>query len=281
MVVNMNNLEVGLEGDGKSEAVDLGFWRYANFMALAANIGVGVLQSFLSNSGGESSEPTEAPPARTISFFMPAVYAFSIWIVIYGLEITYVVWQLFQCPGKAPNSRLAAIRESAPWWCMAHLFTVFWLLTPSFLIETLELTVVAISMGLAHSAVPHHSVQPDFLLMSAGITMHFGWVTAATLLSWNMVVATYTSSVAARLAVAVAGLVIAVLLGAILSMRRKAPLLAATVAWAVIAIGVQSLTSSQMAAELGSVTAIALGVLELGVGAGLGVVAYSAYAIPA
>lgn len=81
---------------------------------------------------------------------------------------------------------------------------------------------------------------PPFLpcVLPIGLSLHFGWISCATLVNTNG----YISSVAGRanrlkLVASVLSVVLAVLLGAAISLTREDPVYAAVIAWALWAVG--------------------------------------------
>jgi len=245
------SLEQGTGGMATTKISNLRLWQVANLLAIAVKFIVGFI-------------PRERPaPLALVTYITPFFVAFFIWIVIHVGEISWSIWQLLQKPGDAPLARLAAIRAASPGWIAAHVFTGAFSLTDATWLQGVELTAVAVSLSISHFAVMSSKENPDFLVMNVPITMHFGWVTAAALLTWNVCAAETTSVTAVKLAVAIVSFLVALAVGGVLAFRRRSPVLSGTVAWAVFWIGVQSLTSSALAKELGAVLARGLGVVEV------------------
>lgn len=204
----------------------------ANFLIIFENMGAGWFSSQLQGEPG---------PDESLNYLQPSVYAFAIWPVIYAGEVAFAFWQTCCCQKNADVKRLEAIRNVAPSYCLAHAITIVWMFLPSLWTRALALALVAVCLGVAHGIVAPFDQGADFYCMAAPITLHFGWATAATLVSWNIVAAQVTQDVATNFAVLVACLLVAVVAGAFFAVRRRSALLAGTVAWAVVAVGVEHL----------------------------------------
>jgi len=265
MTIAANGLDVSLEQGTGGEAPAVGsnilLWHVANLIAIVAKFIVGFV------AGAK-------PTLTVVSYINPFFPAFFIWLVIHAGELSFTGWQLFQRPGKAPEARFVAIRALSPWWIAAHTFTMAYSLTdePKWL-EALELTAVSLSLCFAHLIVMEFKENPDFIIMNVPITMHFGWVTVSAFLEWNDWVAKSTTNIPLKLAAAAASLLAALVVGGVLAACRRTPVLAGTVAWAVLWVGMGSLLYKNLAEELGVGGACALGVIELILGAGLVAVA--------
>merc|ERR1711971_1381458 len=91
----------------------------------------------------------------------------------------------------------------------AHAITIAWVYLPTLFMRSLALVGVAVSLGFAHGIVAPLDKGPAFYCMTAPITLHFGWITAASLVSLSETVGTWTEDAAANFAFLVAGLLVA------------------------------------------------------------------------
>lgn len=183
----------------------------------------------------------ERVPDDFINYLQPFPAAFAIWFVIYAGEIVFALWQISQRPNSAPDARLAVIQVMALPWCTAHVLTIAWMVLPlaSFFARAAMLTAAAVAMGVAHGHVAPLKEGADYWCMTGVVGIHFGWLTAASLLSWNSWVASTTQDVAVNLAETVASIIIAFSAGAFFAVRRRSATLGGAVAWAITWIAVE------------------------------------------
>lgn len=237
--------------------------------------------------------PTYKPLDLPVQYFNPAVYAFAIWAPIYIGEFIFVLWALFQCPGRSSEGTLSLIRGVSPGFCMAMIFQTAWgffwdkrFFTRSlFWLTAVMLTGIPVSLNHAHAALCSKKVAPLVSALSTSekcivylpLTVHFSWTTCAALVDWNIIVAMVTSSVTAKLAVMFGSLLIAVAAGVGITLRRGAVVYAATVCWALVAVGIGTMQDERIAAELGSHNSNIIGKVQLLVGVGVLVVSVAAY----
>jgi len=219
------------------------------------------------------------PGNGVVAYATPALYAFAIWGAIYITELVFTIWQFLQNEGTGPQKRINMIVAMTPGWCAGHGFQVLWCLAfrpyvlgfSTFWIPAALLTASALALGFAHRAAAAAAEGIEELVVMAPISMHCGWVTAAALLNWNQWITMGYTALTPRLAALGASLAVAVIAGVGVSVSRGAPGYVCTVAWAVIALGVQASSSTIMAAELGADNLRILATTELVVGSALAV----------
>jgi hypothetical protein len=101
----------------------------------------------------------------------------------------------------------------------------------------------------------------SLILMRSPISLHAGWLCAATLLNLNGWAAVSKLTLGTQVAIGFASAYIAAIVGAYVSVTRGDPLVALTVAWALAALASQTRTQSQVK-DLPASTAEALSVTE-------------------
>lgn len=99
----------------------------------------------------------------------------------------------------------------------------------------------AYSLSKAHAVIAASTSQLSFgqyLLFGFPISLHFGWVTAATLVNLNGAVATCSDSVSAKTVAAVGhvSVIAAATLGAVVTLTRGAPVYGGVISWALLAV---------------------------------------------
>merc|ERR1712113_1331926 len=171
------------------------------------------------------------------SLVTPVGWAFSIWGLIFTLETIYAIAQLLPALRDADE-----VKRAGPWFVAACLFQACW--SVAFGYEQIYTAQVLI-LGILQS-VAHEKGQPSwlhYLLFSLPLTIHFGWLTAASVVSINLTyVYTAPSAHAALLAIAIGSLVV------LLMPALSNPITAAsgsdagyalTVAWALAGVATQ------------------------------------------
>uniref|UniRef100_A0A7S1RET6 Uncharacterized protein n=1 Tax=Alexandrium catenella TaxID=2925 RepID=A0A7S1RET6_ALECA len=244
-------------------------WQIANVVAFLANVA-----AVRSIPRLDSSNAMLQP----LNYLTPASYAFAIWGVIYFLEYGFVCLQLL------PRAQTELLRRVSPWWCGANACQVLWCLlfrpqfdSPGLLwLSAVALSSIAACLNRAHAliAAPQPDAQDGSVVLRVPVTLHFGWTTAAALVNWNGYVARCTSAPTPKLAVALLSAALATSVGSSVTVDRGSGLYGGTVAWAILAVGVQTVRSERLGEELGRGIAIAVGIAEIMLAAGLFLVAF-------
>lgn len=240
-------------------------WQVANSVAFASNWLAVTHIPRLDTSPDVLSRP---------NFLTPAGYAFAIWGVIYSMEFLMVAWQVVQTPKYATQERRALLERFSPWWCSANACQVAWCFTftsrfdsPYLLwVSAVCLSGIALSLSRAHLILLRAKGTQENILLYVPVTLHFGWATAASLVNWNGFIARCTDSAAVRLAAVLLSVGLASAIGAKIALERRSALYAATVTWALVAVGIQSRRSIPLAEVLGIKQALVLGATEIGCG---------------
>jgi hypothetical protein len=201
---------------------------------------------------GESMDLKKLPRVRPLVF--PAGWAFAIWGPIFAGEFMSSVGALFV---KSRSRTALSLSKIWPAFMVAQICQILWTAAfrkkymanaSSAVIAPLFLTMTAYALSRAHRA--YSLSRPlgvaAYLLFGLPLTLHFGWMCAASLLNWN-------GSVYAVLfrnnprkkkgeeAVAIlrwlghGSAVLASGLGLICTVARQAPLFGAVISWALFA----------------------------------------------
>ena len=182
-------------------------------------------------------------PLRFDTLFAPAGYAFAIWAVIYLGEI------LLSTTVAINGKPVDVIRKATPWWATANLMQSLWCASfrPRF-INMLWLPSIMLSLGAFALLGAHNEFSFELqgmewgwekfilLLMRAPISLHAGWLCAASILNINGWLAASKFNMSTQLAFCIFSVYAAFLVGAIFSFRTGDPLIALTIAWALRAI---------------------------------------------
>lgn len=94
------------------------------------------------------------------------------------------------------------------------------------------------------------------------VALHFGWTTAASLVGWNLYVASLEASTSLKLLAACLSVLLATVVGARVTISRKSGLYGATIAWALFAVATETRTSERLPTELAGSTLAWLAGLE-------------------
>lgn len=224
------------------------------------------------------------PPVR---FFSPAGWAFVIWAPIFFGELLFVIFQLLPLPSVRGSWWLS---EISPWFAAAMIFQTLWCLSyrpwardGGFLwIPALMLGGTAVTLGGAHAVLreawfARDMEFPQYVAAHLPLSLHFGWISCAALVNLNGYFATRPrQSNLMGLILSVLSIIVAVLLGTLVTLAREDPVYAAVVAWALWAVGDKGgwgnlqgrvdpgvLRVQEVAAKTGSVLAIAAAAVPL------------------
>mmetsp|Transcript_37015 Transcript_37015/g.86459 ORF Transcript_37015/g.86459 Transcript_37015/m.86459 type:complete len:301 (-) Transcript_37015:261-1163(-) len=208
-------------------------------------------QLLLPHTNGELSKKYQ-------SLVTPSGWAFAIWGLIFSLELAYAVAQLLPALRDADE-----VKSAAPWFIAACLFQALWSIAFGYeLIYTALALILGILVSLAGAnaavqAVARAKGPPSSLIYALFVlplTIHFGWLTAASVVACNLTVV-YASPTAHASLLAVAIISLVVVLLPALSNPATAPNgadagYALTVAWALAGVSAQ-LKSPMAGAPLG------------------------------
>lgn len=176
--------------------------------------------------------------------FSPAGWAFAIWGVIFLGETVFTAAQAL--PDLDPNTATTFAAVS-PWWAAAcglqALWCVafrpwtrpprrFWLSGALLAAESVALAGAHARLRAAIYAVPLSA----YFCCHLPLSLHFGWITAATVLSLNSFVAVAGASPRTKITTARASAWVSLAAGATVTVTSGDPVYALTLAWALAAV---------------------------------------------
>ncbi|GAX16490.1 hypothetical protein FisN_19Lh070 [Fistulifera solaris] len=204
---------------------------------------------------GESTNLSKLPNPRVRPLVFPAGWAFAIWGPIFAGELMSSVGALFV---KSRSRTALSLSKVWPAFMVAQICQILWTAafrkkymanTSTAFIAPLFLTMTAYALSRAHRAysLSRPLSAGAYLLFGLPLSLHFGWMCAASLLNWNgSVYAVLFRNPRKKkeheaLAVAIlrwlghGSAILASVLGLICTFARQAPLFGAVISWALFA----------------------------------------------
>jgi len=196
-----------------------------------------------------ASLDTDEPVVR---FITPAGWAFAVWAPIFlGEFLAMIYLTAFAVPQSGLKSLWATTRLGsavAPGWCTAIAAQIGWCATfrpqlgkAGLWISTVFLGLTSILLGGVHHELCALALDGELSILSNAIvripiTLHFGWITCATLVNFNNWMANNGSTISAKLAAAYSTVGAAVAAATYVSVARRDPIYAFVVTWSLCAI---------------------------------------------
>ena len=188
---------------------------------------------------GQAAMAAERPQASTANLFSPSGYAFAIWAPIFLGEW---LMMLYLTNVKTPLGAAAA-----PSWSAATLAQMLWcgafrpsVCGPALLwVPALLLATTGALLGVAHRAV--RATGYDLwgnVLVRWPLTLHFGWITAASLVNFNNWLARVGRSLRTKEIAAHGSVLVALAAATYVSLSTADPIFAVVIAWALVAVAV-------------------------------------------
>lgn len=197
-----------------------------------------------------------------VRFFTPAGWAFAIWGPIFIGEFLAMVYltafavsppmgagQVSGLQSMLATSKLGS--SVAPLWCSAIAAQVAWCATfrpqigvANLWISTLCLAATAVLLGVAHRGLCGLAVSGALgfvsnVLVRVPITLHFAWITCATLVNMNKWLSLNGSSRRLKLVAAYLSVLVAVIATAYVSSTTGDPIFAFVAFWSLSAVFVE------------------------------------------
>jgi len=167
----------------------------------------------------------------------PAGYAFSIWSLIYVGMIAFSIYQLL--PANA--SRFRSVRSLYILTCALNCGWIYMWHSDQIAICLVLIFLLAVSLFLINLKLRETNGMGEYWLAKAPFSIYFGWVTAATLVNfavllfhWNVSI-----SVSGWTWIGIALILFAAALGVIVRIRLINYIYPLAIAWALAAIGVK------------------------------------------
>jgi hypothetical protein len=213
-----------------------------NIIAIVFTIVMNALSNILLFGGVNTGEAAD----RFFSYFTPAGYVFSIWSVIYTLQIIFIAYQ-------ARSSEVSAdyLGKIGYLYLISGFFNVTWLIAFHFAVDTpillllteplmlgilVTLLYTYVRLGIGKSEVP----LSQKLAVHLPVSVYVGWISVATIANTASVLNEYlTIPLDAQYLWTALVLVVALLLAVIMLVMRKDFAYALVVVWAAIGIYVK------------------------------------------
>lgn len=218
--------------DDGAEAPDLNVLNYVNVASYVANA---VIIHAL-NSGKVPGTLTNRQQSQKFQHLLtPAGPTFAIWGVIYVWQLVFTVAQMF------PAYRASGVVQSGVgwWWAAACAAQCLWAFCFAFDCVRLSLAAMcgicaALHLLLGHCAAPggRPANAAEQWLVVAPFSIHAGWIVAATIVNYNVVLVRVGAPAYRLLAAAAAGLAAAAVMVALSPAYAPDALFPLALAWA-------------------------------------------------
>lgn len=205
-------------------------------LAAAATVGV-IAFNFLAATGRLNGVDTGAISDKYPTPVTPAGYAFSIWSLIYLGLIAFSIWQLL----PANRARFANIRSFYILSCALNVGWLYMWHSDQIVICSVLLFLLAVSLFFINLYLRRIEGAGDYWLAKAPFSIYFGWVTAATLVNFAILLVSLRVDLSSTAwnVLAVALILFAAALGVLLRIRLNNYLYPLAIAWALTAVGVK------------------------------------------
>ncbi len=205
-------------------------------LVAAATLGV-IAFNFLAATGRLNGVDTGAISDKYPTPVTPAGYAFSIWTLIYIGLIAFSIWQLL----PANRARFANIRSFYILSCALNCGWLYMWHTDQIAICSLLLFLLAVTLFFINLYLKRKEGMGDYWFVKAPFGLYFGWVTAATLVNFAILLVYWRVELSevAWVITSVVLILVAAAFGVLFRIRLNNYLYPLAIAWAVAAIGVK------------------------------------------
>jgi hypothetical protein len=225
--------------------------RIRSFLVLAATIGV-IVFNWLAATGRLGTD-TAAISAKYPTLVTPAGYAFSIWALIYAGLIAFSIYQLI----PSNLARFRAVRSFYIFSCALNCaWLYFWHRDQIVICFVIILALAIILMLISYQLKDPESLR-DTWAAKEPFGLYFGWVTAAMLVNFSIMLKFLGIEFSATLGTlfAVSLILLAAVFAIIMRYKLTTYVYPLAVAWALTAIAVKQSGQTLI------VTAAAIGVI--------------------
>lgn len=194
--------------------------------------------------------------ARYTTVVTPAGYAFSIWSLIYVGLIAFSIYQLL--PANA--AKLRGIRSLYILTCALNCGWVYFWHHDQIGICFVLIFLLAVCLLLINLSLRETSSLGEYWLVKAPFSIYFGWVTAATLVNFAILLVSLETQISSSswTWIGVGLILLAAVLGIIIRIRLSNYLYPLAITWALTAIGVKQSgqTLIVVAAAIGTIAGL-------------------------
>ncbi len=210
--------------------------RFRAILVLAATIGM-ILFNWLAAMGRIGGVTPAEISAKYPTLITPAGYAFSIWSLIYVGLIAFSIYQLL----PANIARYRNIRSLFIATCALNCGWIYFWHNDQIVVCMVLIFALLITLAVINAKFMTTNGSGEYWLVKAPFSIYFGWVTAATLVNFSILLlhlGVELSGTAAT-ALAVTLILLAAALGIMVRKFLNNDLYPLAIAWALTAIGVE------------------------------------------
>jgi hypothetical protein len=209
--------------------------RIRSILVLAATLGV-IVFNWLAATGRLGSDTAEISD-KYQTLLTPAGYAFSIWSLIYLGIIAFSIYQML----PANVARFRAVRSSYIFSCVLNCAWLYFWHREQIVICFVIIAVFCGTLALICYQLRDPQSPGDTWAAKAPFGFYFGWVTAATLVNFTIMLKflNVDLSNSAETLLAVALVLVAATLGVVIRWKLTNYVYPMAVAWALTAIAVK------------------------------------------
>lgn len=210
--------------------------RFRAILVLMATIGT-IAFNWLSAMGRIGGVTPAEISDKYPTLVTPAAYAFSIWSLIYLGMIAFSIYQML----PANLARYRNIRSAYIMACALNCGWIFFWHGDQIAISFALIVVLAIVLFLINYQFRSTESIGEYWLVKAPFGIYFGWVTAASLVNFAMLLVYLNVQISqsAAIWIAVALILLAGFIGVIIRVRLTNYLFPLAIAWAATAIAVK------------------------------------------
>jgi translocator protein len=210
--------------------------RFRAILVLAATIGT-IAFNWLAATGRIGGVTPAVIFDKYPTLVTPAGFAFTIWFLIYAGLIAFSIYQLL--PQNAVRYR--GIRSYYVLSCALNCGLIYMWLHDQMAVSLVLISLLAASLFLINLHVRETNGPGEYWLAKAPFGIYFGWVTAAMLVNFAVLLVYWNVRLSenAGTTVAVVLILFAALLGVLIRIRLVNYLYPLAIAWALTGIGVK------------------------------------------
>ena len=207
-----------------------------SFLVLAATIGV-IVFNWLAATGRLGGTDTGGISAKYETLVTPAGYAFAIWSLIYVALVAFSVFQML----PANILRFRPVRTPYIFTCALNCAWLYFWHQEQIVICFVIIAALAITLFAINFIIREPESTADAWIAKGTFGIYFGWVTAATLVNFAIMLRYLDAlgSPGTETTLAVVLILLAALLGVLIRIRLTNYFYPLAIAWALTAIAVK------------------------------------------
>ncbi|HLA94575.1 MAG TPA: hypothetical protein VK612_02555 [Pyrinomonadaceae bacterium] len=214
----------------------IGIDRFRSFLVLAATIGT-IAFNWLAVMGRINGVTPDMISDKYPTLITPAGFAFTIWSLIYVGMIVFSIYQML----PANLERFRGIRSYYILSCALNCGWIYMWLNDQIAICLALIFLLAASLFMINLHLRETKGHGEYWLVKAPFGIYFGWVTAATLVNFAVLLVHWNVQFSETVwtVVAIILILFAALLGVLVRIRLVSYLYPLAIAWAMTGIGVK------------------------------------------